>query len=208
MARIKLPNRIFVTGTDTGVGKTIISSILVNGLKADYWKPIQTGDDSDKDLIKKITLFSKKKLIDEAYRLKAPLSPYSSAKNENIRLDINHILRCYKEIKARCLVVEGAGGVFVPVLKNYFISDLIKSLGLSCVIVARSGLGTINHTLLTIEHLQRKHINILCVVLNGKRDLLNEDIIEKISGVRVVGIENIDLDEKDNLIREFNNSFI
>jgi len=207
MDKINLPKKLFVTGTDTEIGKTVVSSILSKGMNASYWKIIQTGDDSDKSFVKQVTKMPDEKFIQEAYCLKLPLSPYAAAMDENISIDINKIKNKFDLIKDNCLVAEGAGGVMVPVKKDFFMSDLISFLGLSAVVVARSGLGTINHTLLTIEHLKNKNIDIACIILNGEINESNKKIIEEISGIKTVSLDYTDLTDPYRIEEIFNRFF-
>jgi dethiobiotin synthase len=207
MDKINLPKKLFVTGTDTEIGKTVVSSILSKGMNASYWKIIQTGDDSDKSFVKQVTKMPDEKFIQEAYCLKLPLSPYAAAMDENISIDINKIKNKFDLIKDNCLVAEGAGGVMVPVKKDFFMSDLISFLGLSAVVVARSGLGTINHTLLTIEHLKNNNINVACIILNGEINESNKKIIEEISGIKTVSLDYTDLTDPYRLEEIFNRIF-
>ncbi|MGM0417652.1 MAG: dethiobiotin synthase [Thermodesulfobacteriota bacterium] len=207
MDKINLPKKIFVTGTDTEIGKTVVSSILVKGMNASYWKIIQTGEDSDKSFVKKVTKMPDENFIQEAYKLKLPLSPYAAATYENIFIDINKIKEIFDLVKDPCLVAEGAGGVMVPVTKDFFMSDLISVLGLSAVVVARSGLGTINHTLLTIEHLKSKNIDVACIVLNGEINQSNNDIIEEFSGIKTVSLDYTELNDPLKIDEKYNSFF-
>ncbi|MDY0360146.1 MAG: dethiobiotin synthase [Desulforegulaceae bacterium] len=207
MKKIILPKKIFVTGTDTEIGKTFVSCVLAKKMNASYWKIIQTGDDSDKDFVKNITGFEKEKFIDEAYKLKNPLSPYAASVKENKNIEIENILKKFNEIKDEKLVCEGAGGVMVPIKKDYFMSDLIKDLNLSSVVAARSGLGTINHSLLTIEHLKNKGIDISCIILNGELNYDNEKIIEEITEIPVLSFGYFDFSKKIDFQKLFEDKF-
>lgn len=207
MKTVKLPQKVFVTGTDTEIGKTFVSCVLAKKMNASYWKIIQTGDDSDRMFVKKMTGIASEKFIDEAYKLKNPLSPYAASLKENKNIEISHVLKRFSEISGQRLVCEGAGGVMVPVKKNYFMSDLIKDLGLCAVVAARSGLGTINHTLLTVEHLQNKGIDISCIILNGEINADNEKIIQEITEIPVLSFGFFDLSEKIDFSQLFEDRF-
>lgn len=174
---------VFVTGTDTGVGKTMVSAWLVRGWQAAYWKPVQSGtaDGWDADVVR--TVAPQAPIHPSTYALPEPLSPHAAAMQAGteIQLDAFHL-----PPERRPLVVEGAGGVLVPLNDRHTMADLMQRLGLPVVVVARSGLGTINHTLLTIEALRRRQIAIAGVVLNGPANPSNRQAIEHFGGVAVV----------------------
>lgn len=178
---------IFVTGTDTDVGKTVVSSWICKNTYAKYWKPIQTGDDSDKDFVKKYS--PKTNLIDEIYKLKAPLSPYDSAKLESVSIDKNKLL---KNIPDKT-VIEGAGGLLVPICENFYMADIIKNTNSKTLIVAKSKLGFLNHIFLTVEYLKSHNIDILGIIINGETNLV--ETIEYFSKIKVLQI----LPFKDNV---------
>ena len=174
----------FLTGTDTEVGKTVICAWLMVHYKYHYWKPIQSGMDSpDIKTIQKITGFDSSFFFPPAYELQQPLSPHESAKRDGIKIELANFLLPREETK---VVVEGAGGILVPINEKYFIIDIIKKLKLPILLVARSGLGTINHTLLTVSELKKRNLPLLGIILNGKRNQSNREAIEKYSGVSVV----------------------
>lgn len=167
---------IFITGTDTDVGKTFISALLVKAWGSNYWKPIQTGLNScpvDTDTVKYITGLSDSHFGPPHIELQEPLSPWRASISENTSISIDEfeIPKRFKQCN-RPLVLEGAGGLFVPINETMITTDLIQKLDFPVILVARSGLGTINHTLLSIEHLRSRKIKILGIVLNGK---LNPD---------------------------------
>lgn len=176
-------DRVFVTGTGTDVGKTMVSAWLVHSWKADYWKPVQSGtvDTWDANVIR--TVAPNTTIHPSTIALKAPLSPHEAATLEgaSISLDMFHLPRT-----DRPLVVEGAGGALVPLNDRDFMADLMKRLGLPVILVGSSGLGTINHTLLTIEALKRREIAIAGVILNGDPHPNNRAAIEHFGGVKVI----------------------
>ncbi|WP_456324587.1 dethiobiotin synthase [Desulfonauticus submarinus] len=176
--------KVFITGTDTGVGKTLISSLLVKKFNAYYFKPIQTGSKEERDvnIVKNLTGLNGEYFLPEVYLLKEPLSPHLAAKRENKKIELKKIFCPQKEP----LVVEGAGGVFVPLNENSFMLDLMQKFSLPVLVVARSTLGTINHTLLTLEALRQKKIDILGVILNGPLNLENKNAIEYYGKVKVL----------------------
>lgn len=165
--------KIFITGTDTNVGKTLISSWIALHTGFSYFKPIQTGtrDGSDSFEIQKL---SDTKIYPESYAYKEPLSPHLAAKLENDMIDIEKIVLP----PSRNLIVEGAGGVLVPINDTYLMVDLIKKLGAPVILVARTTLGTINHTLLSLEALRSRNITVLGVIMNGEQNTQNSNSIE------------------------------
>ena len=184
----------FLTGTDTEVGKTVICAWLMVHYKYHYWKPIQSGMDSpDIKTIQEITGLDNSFFFSPAYELQQPLSPHESAKRDGIKVELANFLLPRKEMK---VIVEGAGGILVPINERYFIVDIIKKLKLPILLVARSGLGTINHTLLTVSELKKRNLPLLGIILNGKRNQSNKEAIEEYSGVSVVSelepIKNLD----------------
>ncbi|MDQ3190310.1 MAG: dethiobiotin synthase [Bacteroidota bacterium] len=182
---------IFVTGIGTDVGKTVASAILTEALHADYWKPIQTGSDlsSDSDFVKSL-LSNKKSIVHpERYSFKHPLSPHAAAELEGQKILLSDI-----EIpKTRnSLIIEGAGGVLVPLNENEFMVDMIKKFNVETIIVIQNYLGSINHSLLTIEVLMKRKIKILGVIINGVPEKASEDIILKHTGVNFLGRINLE----------------
>ena len=174
----------FLTGTDTEVGKTVICAWLMVHYQYHYWKPIQSGMDSpDIKTIQKITGLDNSFFFPPAYELQQPLSPHESAKRDGIKIELANFLLPRQETK---FIVEGAGGILVPINEKYFIVDIIKKLKLPILLVARSGLGTINHTLLTVSELKKRNLPLLGIILNGERNQSNKEAIEKYSGVSVV----------------------
>ena len=174
----------FLTGTDTEVGKTVICAWLMVHYKYHYWKPIQSGMNSpDIKIIQKITEFDNSFFFPPAYELQQPLSPHESAKRDGIKIELANFLLPRKGTK---FIVEGAGGILVPINEKYFIVDIMKKLKLPILLVARSGLGTINHTLLTVSELKKRNLLLRGIILNGERNQSNKEAIEKYSGVSVV----------------------
>ena len=164
-----IPSRIIVAGTDTNVGKTIVSSLLVNKLDAHYWKPVQCGDldtGGDSATVKKLSGIKANRIIPEAYRLKMPASPNQAAAAEGITIDKENLKLPNHE---GALVVELAGGLMVPLRDDWLQIDQVKVWNLPVVLVARSGLGTLNHTLLSIEALENRNIKVALLILNGEK---------------------------------------
>lgn len=159
----ELPARLFVTGTDTGVGKSYVAALLAVGLEAAYWKPVQTGTDADADWVRRVAGLPAERVLPETYRLRAPLSPHEAARRQGVQIEMSRFARP----KRPRLIVEGAGGVLVPLDDQHLMIDLMAALGLPVLVVARSELGTINHTLLTLEQLRRSRCPLVGVVVNG-----------------------------------------
>jgi dethiobiotin synthetase len=181
--------KLFITGIGTDVGKTIASAIITQALEADYWKPIQAGDlsDSDSHKIQKYLSNTITVIHPNSYAFKTPASPHLAAALDNITVDINLINEPKTE---NHLVIEGAGGIFVPLNDNDTIADLIQP-DYKVVVVSRHYLGSINHTLLTVEALKHRKIDIAGIIFNGDKNVASEDIILKKTGLEMIGrIEN------------------
>ena len=189
----------FLTGTDTEVGKTVVCAWLMVHYQYCYWKPIQSGMDSpDTKTIQKITGFDNSFFFPPAYELQQPLSPHESAKRDGIDIELTNFSLPQKEGK---IIVEGAGGILVPINEKYFIVDIIKKLELPILLVARSGLGTINHTLLTVNELKKRNLPLRGIILNGEKNQSNKEAVEKYSGVSVVSeLEPIKILDKRTLL--------
>ena len=170
----------FISGTDTNVGKTIVSAVLATKLEAYYFKPIQCGLNKmnlkDSEVVK--SLSSKAKILNELYFLKKPLSPFVAAKQEKKKIDVNKILQFVKNLKTKKLVIEGAGGLNVPINSNYLMSDLCQKLNTPLILVSRTKLGTINHTLMSLEVIKKKKINLLGIIFFGKKELETMETIK------------------------------
>lgn len=172
----------FVTGTDTNVGKTMVSSILMLALKAYYWKPVQSGE-SDTDYVKRITQLPAERFFSPQYALKASLSLDQAARLENITLDLSH---CQLPKTDHPLIVEGSGGVYSPLNDHHHMLDLMAQIKLPVIVVARGTLGTINHTLLTIEAIRQRGLTIEGVIFSGELTLENKNSIEKWGKIRTL----------------------
>ncbi len=166
----------FITGIGTDVGKTIISAILVEALKADYWKPVQCGDldNSDTHKIKGLISNSESVFHPEAYRLEHPFSPHKAADLEGTRIEKERIILPETN---NTLIVEGAGGLMVPLTDTFLVIDLIAQLQAEVILVSRNYLGSINHTLLSIATLKSRNIPIKGIVFNGDTDTYSEEVI-------------------------------
>ena len=185
---------LFVTGTDTGVGKTVVSAALMIALRAAvpvrYWKPIQTGIEQDDDTatVAWLARCPAAELLTSGVRLRHPVSPHLAARLGGTMIELPPLEDAFNDAsKSTRLVVEGAGGVLVPVNDIQFMTDLMARLDLPAVIVARSTLGTINHTLLTIEAMRHRSLAIAGVVLVGPPNADNHQAIEQYGEVAVLG---------------------
>jgi len=181
---ISLPDAFFVSGTGTDVGKTVVSGILLSGLEAKYWKPIQSGNPTDTNFLKEITELPAENFLPERHIFSQPVSPHlaSNLSGQSIELKDFEL----PEHPDSHLIVEGAGGLLVPLNDKDLIIDLIGHLGLPVLLVALSGLGTINHTLLSIHALKARNIPILGVVMNGEPNQSNREAIEDFGKVPVI----------------------
>lgn len=177
---------VFVTGTDTGVGKTLVSAALARAWDADYWKPLQTGvahEPGDTETVAQLAQRRPGQLHAPACILQAPLSPWAAAALEGIAPDMASLRLPDTEAP---LVVEGAGGLCVPITDTFMMIDLPVRLNLPVVLVARSGLGTINHTLLSLHALRQRHILVLGVIMSGPRSAGNREAIERFGQTSVL----------------------
>lgn len=209
--------QVFVTGTDTDIGKTVVTAGLAAvmqslGYKAGVYKPFQSGATTqngflvspDLAYVKKLDLYVETSCT---YLLKAPTAPYIAALAENMDMNLNAVKRDYEILKDKCEVtlVEGAGGLMVPATKDAFMADIAKMLDIPILIVARADLGTINHTLLTINEAKSRGLDIAGVVINrypkGTNDIAVKTaprLIQEYSDVEVVGVIP-DIEDFDNI---------
>ena len=201
-------NRGFlVTGTDTGIGKTIVCAMLVQALDAAYFKPVQAGLDepTDTDTVQMLSGLPSNRFLNETYRLKEPASPHLSAAMEGIEIETNRLQLPDSEIP---LIVEGAGGVMVPLTDEILFLDIFARWRLPTIVVARTSLGTINHTLLSVKALRDRGVLIHGVIFVGDAHEENERIIPHLGNVRHLGrIPFLDPLDKDSLSRTFQNNF-
>ncbi len=180
---------VFVTGTDTGVGKTLSSALLfsalrANGIPAGYFKAVQTGDDDDTRTIERLTGASG--LPRPAYSFSLPAAPSRAARAEGRRVELATIRERFLALPEKFWIVEGAGGLLVPLNEREVIRDLVRELELPLVIVASTRLGTINHTLLTLESARRAGLEVLGLVLTGKSDPGLEETLAERDPARVL----------------------
>lgn len=178
--------KYFITGIGTDVGKSIAASIITEALEADYWKPIQAGDLESSDTLK-VQQFVKNETTvyhQEAYRLKHPMSPHAAAERDGVEIKLQNIKL---PVTHNHLVVEGAGGLLVPLNKKDTILDLITQLDCEVILVSRHYLGSINHTLMSVELLKSRNISIKGILFNGAENKDTEAIVKEMSGLDIIG---------------------
>ena len=196
--------KYFITGISTEVGKTVASAIITEALAADYWKPVQSGDLEYSDTHKVQELISNKKSVfhQNSYALNTPMSPHASAEIDGVTIDLDKII---EPVTENNLVIEGAGGLLVPLNDSETILDVIKP-EYKVIVVSRHYLGSINHTLLTLNLLKEKGFEI-SLIFSGDEHLTTESIIKKMSGIKVIGrIEEEPYFDK-NVIKEYADKF-
>ncbi len=176
--------RYFVTAIDTDSGKTFASAILCEALHADYWKPIQAGLPRDSDRVKELISNQTTAIHAERYLLNTPASPHAAAKIDNVSISLDHFLLPHTNNN---LIVEGAGGCLVPVNDEHFVIDIIKKLNLEVILIADLYLGSINHTLLTVEALKARAIAVKGIIFNGQSNPESERIIMHHSKLALIG---------------------
>ncbi|KUJ59186.1 ATP-dependent dethiobiotin synthetase BioD [Flavobacteriaceae bacterium CRH] len=197
--------KIFVTGISTDVGKTIASSIIVESLEADYWKPIQAGDleNSDSHKIKSKISNSTSKIFENSYKLNTPASPHLAAEIDGITIDLKQIQEPKTENN---LVIEGAGGIFVPLNDDDLIIDLIQS-DYKIIVVSRHYLGSINHTLLTIEAIRNRGFEVAGIIFSGSENKSTEDLILNKTNIKCIGRIDEEPYFDQNVIKEYADLF-
>ncbi|CAM1345954.1 dethiobiotin synthase [Tenacibaculum crassostreae] len=196
--------KYFITGISTEVGKTIASAIITEALEADYWKPIQSGDLAYSDTHKVEKLISNQKTIfhPNAYGLQTPMSPHASAEIDGIRIEIDNI----KEPSTKNnLVIEGAGGLLVPLNDKNTLLDILKP-DYKIIVVSRHYLGSINHTLLTVNYLKERGFDVV-ILFSGNEHPTTEDIIKKMTNAPVIGRIDEEPYFDKNVIKEYANLF-
>ena len=191
---------IFITGIGTGVGKTIVSAVLVEKLKADYWKPIQSGDlsNSDTKTVEGLITCKTSVFYPEAYRLTQPYSPHKSAELDGIRIELGNF---YLPKTKNHLIIEGAGGLMVPLNDQHLMVDLIAKMNAEVILVVQHYLGSINHTLLSIELLKSRNLSFKGIIFNGLEDIHSEKAISDFSKSSILGrIKSFDKLDKQTIV--------
>ncbi len=178
---------LFVTGTDTNVGKTVLSALLVAALNGTYWKPIQTGsrEGTDRQQVMRWADIPEARTIAESYCFEPPVSPHLAAEMAGAHIELAKIR--VPQVSAPPLIVEGAGGVMVPINKRETMIDLMRHVGAPVVVASRTALGTINHTVLTVQALRGAGIAVRGVVMIGEENAENERAIRHYGAVPIIG---------------------
>lgn len=197
--------KLFITGISTDVGKTIASAILTEALEADYWKPVQAGDLAHSDSHKILSYISNDQSVihENSYKLNTPASPHLAAEIDGITIDLKNIK---EPITKNHLVVEGAGGVLVPLNTNDFVIDLVQP-DYKIIIVSRHYLGSINHTLLTIEAIKNRGLSIAGIIFSGNENKATESLILNYSKLKFIGRINEEPYFDKNVISEYADLF-
>jgi dethiobiotin synthetase len=183
-----MPERFFVSGTGTGVGKTVLSALLCAALDAVYWKPIQAGtrEGTDRNTVMQLAQLPRAQTRPEVYRFAPPVSPHLAARRAGVRINLQSI-RMPQIAEGKNLIAEGAGGAMVPINDRQLMTDLMRHLKLPVLLVARTSLGTINHTLLSLAALRAARLKVRGVIMVGKPDRENRNAIEHYGECQVVG---------------------
>jgi dethiobiotin synthase len=205
----EMPGKFFVTGTDTNIGKTVLCSLLCAAWNAFYWKPIQTGssEGTDRDTVARLAQLAKHQSFPESYCFEPPVSPHLAAAWAGTRISLGNI-DMPEHGNAGSLIVEGAGGVMVPINDSQLMTDLMWHLGLPVLLAARSALGTINHTLLSLSWLRQSGLTVAGVVMIGPENADNRCAIEKYGNVRVVGtIPHLETLSRNTLLEVYRTQF-
>ena len=186
-------NGLFVTGTDTGVGKTMVAAACMHRFRSNrplcYWKPVQTGIERDDDTatVRRLGKCTAAEIFDHGIRLPQPVSPHLAARRAGVRIDLDSLIEISRTFPASCVpLVEGAGGLLVPLNETETIADLVAALELAVLVVARDALGTINHTLLTLAVLRQRSLPIAGVIINGAPDPQIRGAIEGLGGSPII----------------------
>jgi dethiobiotin synthetase len=199
--------RIVVTGTDTGIGKTVFAAGLADLLGGVYWKPVQSGlgEETDSEAVARLGRLPAERIVPEAYRLAQPLSPHRAAEIDGAAIDADRLTPSATTLP---LIIEGAGGLMVPLDRRTLLIDVFERWRIPVVLCARTSLGTINHTLLSIEALRRRSIPLLGIAFIGGEMPDTESVIAEISQVRVLGrLPHLDPLTPDTLRSAMRSSF-
>lgn len=197
-----MANNFFVTGIGTDVGKTIVSAILTEALEADYWKPVQAGniESSDPMIVSNLITNKVTEIHPSSYSFEIPASPHFAAEKEGIEIELSKIKL---PVTKNHLIIEGAGGIMVPLNKKELVIDLISQLNVPVILVVKNYLGAINHTLLSVEALTNRTIPISGIIYNGGNRSENIHLIESYTGLKTLGIiPELEVLNKESISRE------
>jgi dethiobiotin synthetase len=197
---------IFITGIGTGIGKTVVSAIIAEALEADYWKPVQAGyaNGTDLEWMQSVLSNTNSKIHPEVYKLKLPASPHLAAQNEDMEISLEKIYSFYCQLLTpnRPLIIEGAGGLLVPLNEKEFVIDLIKRLNARVILVSRNYLGSINHSLLTAQVCRQRNIRVLGWVFNDQYMDYEEDIVRWSGYPKLGSVPKLDKIDKETISDE------
>ncbi len=195
-----MKKKLFITGISTDVGKTVVAAILTEALEADYWKPVQAGEleNSDTHKVEQWVSNKKSKFHKNSYALKTPMSPHAAAEIDGISINIKEIS---EPTTNNHLIIEGAGGLLVPLNDDKTVLDIIKP-DYKVIVVSRHYLGSINHTLLTVNALKEKGFEV-SIIFSGDEHPSTEDIIQKMTGVPVIGRIDEEPYFDQNVVKEY-----
>jgi dethiobiotin synthetase len=199
--------RFVVTGTDTGIGKTIFSSALTAALGGYYWKPVQSGldEETDSQTVQRLGRLPDDRILPETYRLQTPASPHLAARLDHVEIETGRLM---PPVMDAPLIIEGAGGLLVPLTETEVFGDIFGRWQIPVILCARTGLGTINHTLLSLEALRRRAIPVFGVAFIGDEQAETQRIIGAMGQVRVLGrLARLDPLTPDTLQQSFRESF-
>lgn len=198
---------LIVTGTDTGIGKTVVSAMLTAALDGIYHKPVQAGldEETDTDAVRRMADLPADRVVPEAYRLNTPCSPHRSAELDGVAIDLDRLVLPAVD---RLLIVEGAGGLLVPLTREVVYADMFRRWGVPVVLCARTALGTINHSLMSVEALRARGIPLLGIVFVGDEIADTERTIVEFAGIKRLGrLPFLTPPDRDSLAAAFANDF-
>lgn len=199
-------NGVVVAGIGTGVGKTLVASIITEALQADYWKPVQAGnlDFTDTDFVKQHISNTKTFFHPEAYRLAMPMSPHAAAEIDGVVIELE---RLSVPQSSNIIVIEPAGGLMVPLNDRQLNIDLLKQWNLPVVLVSQNYLGSINHTLLSVELLKHSSARLAGIIFNGQRNASTEEFILEYTGVPCIGKIEYEKEITKELVKHYADEF-
>jgi dethiobiotin synthetase len=202
-----MKQRLVITGTDTGIGKTVFSAALTDALGASYWKPVQSGldEESDSEIVARLGRIPAERIVPEAWRLKTPVSPHQAAEIDGVTIDVQTLTPPETDLP---LVIEGAGGLLVPLTRRETFADVFARWQIPVVLCARTSLGTINHTLLSLAAMRQRGIPVAGVAFIGDEYAETQRIIQQMGEVRIFGrLPRLETLTPDTLRQVFRENF-